>query len=407
MMGRPASKVSKVVVAGPLAPYAEGFEARLEELGYTPLSAVNTMRLMVHLSRWLDARGLTAADLSGVRVEQYFHERRAAGYLGSLSPRSLTVLLELLCSEGVLAAEETPAPCSASEALLVSFQNYLLAERALVSSTALAYVMRARRFLAEGNPEVELAGLTAADVTRAVLAEAGRASVGSTQFFVVALRAFLRFCFVQGLISTDLSAAALTMTGRRRPGLPKSISRADAGALLGSCDRRTATGRRDRAVLLILLRLGLRSSEVATLRLEDLDWRAGELVVHGKAQRTDRLPLPGDVGEAIAAYLHRGRPRTTRREVFLRTLAPIAPLSRRGVSLIVHRACVRAGVTPVGSHRLRHTLACDMVRAEVPLPRISQVLRHRGLVSTAIYARTDIDQLRMLAQPWPSTGATR
>ncbi len=405
-MGRPTSKVSKVVVAGPLAPYAERFKARLEELGYTPLSAVNSMRLMVHLSRWLGARGLRAADLSSGRVEQYFRERRAAGYLGSRSPRSLAVLLALLHSEGVLAADEPPAPCSASEALLASFQDYLLAERALASSTARAYVLRARRFLT-WHPEVNLAALTTADVSAAVLVEASAGSVGSTQFFVVALRAFLRFCFIQGLAPTDLSAAALSMTGRRRPGLPKSISRADAVALLNSCDRRTDAGRRDYAVLLMLLRLGLRSSEVATLRLEDLDWRAGELVVHGKGQRADRLPLPADVGEAIAAHLRRGRSRTTRREVFLRTVAPIAPLSRRGVSLIVHRACVRAGVTPVNAHRLRHTLACEMVRAGVPLPEISQVLRHRSLVSTAIYARADVDQLRMLAQPWPRVGASR
>jgi integrase/recombinase XerD len=406
-MGRPTSKVSKVVVVGSLAPFAEGFKARLGELGYTPLSAVNSMRLMVHLSRWLDARGLRAADLSNARVEQYFRERRADGYLSSRSPRSLAVLLELLHSQGVLAAEEPPAPCSGSEALLVSFQNYLLVERGLAPSTALAYVLRARRFLARHTPEVNLAALTAADVSAAVLAEAGAGSVGSTQFFVVALRAFLRFCFIQGLVPVDLSAAALSMTGRRRPGLPKSISRADAVALLDSCDRRTAAGRRDYAVLLMLLRLGLRSCEVAALTLDVLDWRAGEIVVYGKARRADRLPLPADVGEAITAYLRRGRPQTTWREVFLRTVAPIAPLSRRGVSLIVHRACVRAGVTPVNAHRLRHTLACEMVRAGVSLPEISQVLRHRSLVSTAIYARADVDQLRTLAQPWPSVGASR
>jgi site-specific recombinase XerD len=138
------------------------------------------------------------------------------------------------------------------------------------------------------------------------------------------------------------------------------------------------------------------------LCLEDMDWRAGELVVHGKGRRSDRLPLPADVGEAIAAYLRRGRPRTAQRQVFLRAVAPIGPLSRRGVSLIVHRACVRAGLTPVGAHRLRHTLACGMVRAGVPLPEIAQVLRHHSLVSTAIYARVDVDQLRTLAQPWPS-----
>lgn len=406
-MGRPTSKVSKVEVAGPLAPFAEAFKSRLAELGYTPLTTVNAMRLMVHLSRWLDAGEMTAADLTGERVEQYFRERRAAGYTGSVSSRSLTALLGLLGSLGVLSANEQPPPCSASEALLVSFRGYLLEERALAPCTAAAYVERARRFLAGCNPEVEFAELTAADVTRAVLREATAGSVGLTQFFVVALCSLLRFCFIEGLVQADLSAAALTMTGRRRPGLPKGISRANATALLGSCDRRRSDGRRDYAVLVTLLRLGLRAGEVAALTLDDLDWRAGEMVVHGKGHRADRLPLPGDVGTAIAAYLQRGRPRTIRREVFLRALAPIAPLGRSGVSSIVRRACVRAGVTPVGAHRLRHTLACDMVRAGVPLPEISQVLRHRSATSTVIYARVDLDQLRTLAQPWPQAGAGR
>jgi integrase/recombinase XerD len=406
-MGRPTSKVSKVEVAGPLAPFAAAFKSRLEELGYTPLSVVNSMRLMVHLSRWLEAGHRTAADLTAERVEQYFRERRAAGYTGSRSSRSLIALLEVLGSAGARAPSEPSQPVSASEVLLASFRSYLLGERALSSCTASAYVARARRFLAGCDLAVELAGLTAADVTRAVLREAGTGSVGSTQFFVVALRCFLRFCFVEGLVAADLSAAALTITGRRRPGLPKGISRADAAALLGSCDRRRSEGRRDYAVLVTLLRLGLRAGEVAALSLTDLDWRAGEMVVHGKGHRVDRLPLPADVGEAISAYLRQGRPATSRREVFLRVVAPIAALSRTGVSLIVRRACVRAGVTAVGAHRLRHTLACDMVRTGVPLPEISQVLRHRSLVSTAIYARVDVDQLRVLAQPWPSTGAGR
>jgi site-specific recombinase XerD len=207
------------------------------------------------------------------------------------------------------------------------------------------------------------------------------------------------------LICTDLSGASLPVTGRRRSVLPQGISPADAKALLGSCDRRTAEGRRDYAVILILLRLGLRACEVAALRLPDIDWRAGQITVHGKGQRVDELPLPGDVGAAIAAYLH-ARPRTDRREVFLRVTAPRTGLDRGGVSLVVRRACVRAGLPPCGSHRLRHSLACDMVRAGVPLQAIGQVLRQRDAASTSIYARVDIEQLRTVARPWPQ-GATR
>ena len=403
-MGKPTSKVSKVSkveVAGPLAPFAAAFVSRLGGLGYTTLTTTCAMRSMARLSRWLDAGGMTVADLTGERVEQYVHEGRT----GASSPRSLAALLGWLDSLGVLPANPPePEPArSAMDALFASFHRHLLVERALAPCTAAAYLVRARRFLAGCPAEAGLAGLTAADVTRAVLRESAAAgSVGSAQFFVVALRAFLRFCHVEGLVSGDLSAAALTVTGRRRPGLPAGISRSDADALLGSCDRRRPQGRRDYAVLITLLRLGLRAGEVASLRLEDLDWRAGEIVVHGKGRRADRLPLPDDVGTAITAYLQRGRPVTSRREVFLRAIAPIDTLGRGGVSSIVRRACTRAGLARVGAHRLRHTMACEMVKAGVALPEISQVLRHRSLVSTAIYARVDLEQLRTLAQPWPA-----
>jgi site-specific recombinase XerD len=184
------------------------------------------------------------------------------------------------------------------------------------------------------------------------------------------------------------------------------MSSVDAKALLRACDRREAVGRRDYAVIVVLLRLGLRASEVASLRLDDLDWRAAEVVVHGKGRHESRLPLPADVGEAIADYLQRGRPKTISREVFVSAIAPIAALGRGGVSSIVRRACRRAGIAPVGPHRLRHTMACEMVSLGAPLTEISQVLRHRSLVSTAIYARAGVDQLRRLAQPWPG-GADR
>ena len=197
------------------------------------------------------------------------------------------------------------------------------------------------------------------------------------------------------------------MRGRSSSSLPRAISSADARALLCSCDRRQALGRRDYAIIITLLRLGLRRSELAGLRLDDIDWRAGELVVRGKAAREDRLPLPADVGEAIAAYLRRGRPHSDRREVFLRSKAPYEPIASGTVASTVRRACRRAGIPEVGSHRLRHTAACEMVRANVPLLRIGQVLRHRSLQSTARYARVDVERLRGLAAPWPLGGPQR
>ena len=308
-MGRPTSKVTNVRVAGPLAPFADVYKARLRDRGYTPLTIVNEVRQLAHLSRSLEASGLGAAELTRERLEQFVAARRPSrSDHGACSLQGLLPVLEVLGELGVVAAERPAPPVSAAEALIGSFRRHLIAERGVTSQTADAYALRARRFLAWCAPDGAVQALTAGDVTSAVLHESAAVSVGAVQLFVVALRAFLRFCFVEGLIETDLSGAALTMTGRRRSSLPKGIDRSAATALLRSCDRRKAIGRRDYAVILTLLRLGLRAGEVAALRLDDIDWRAGEIVVHGKGGRLDRLPLPTDAGEAIAAYLQRGTP---------------------------------------------------------------------------------------------------
>lgn len=404
-MGKPRSAVGTVRVVGPLALYVGDFESFLTERGYSPWTRVAHLGVMSHLSRWLQAGGLGVEDLTGQRIGQYLDQRSAAGYRRFCSVESVSPLLSMLKLLGVLPAEES-APGSPIDVLLAGFYGYLMQERGLASSTAVAYSVRARRFVVECRADGDLQGLTSAEVTRAVLRESVSVSVGSVQYFVAALRSFLRYCHVVGLIETDLSAAALSMTGRRRSSLPKRISQADAQALLQSCDGRGAAGRRDYAILLMLLRLGLRAGEVAALRLEDLDWRAGQIVVHGKGSRIDRLPMPVDVGEAIVGYLSRGRPQTSRREVFLRSPAPRIGLSRRGVTLVVRQACLRAGVAPVGAHRLRHTLACQMIGSGVPLGEIGQVFRHNSEASTAVYARVDIDQLRAVARAWP-LGADR
>jgi len=374
----------------------------LRAQGYTPLTMVNELRQLAHLSRWLEAAGLGAADVSSERLAQFVLARRgSARGKGACSRQGLVPLLELLSGLAVVTPSRPTSQCSPIDVLVGDFRRYLIVERGLMASTADEYGWRVRRFLAARVPDGDVERLTAADVTTTVLHESASVSVASMHHLVFALRSFLRFCYLEGLTDADLSAAALTITGRRRSSLPKGISRADADALLRSCDRRRAIGRRDYAVLLSLLRLALRAGEVAALTLDDVDWRAGEIVVHGKGGRLDRLPLPGDVGEAIVAYLQRGRPSTGHRELFLRALAPIGPLAGGGVSWIVRRACRRAGTEEVGAHRLRHTAACEMVAAGVPLPEIGEVLRHRSLASTALYARVDLDALRSVAVPWP------
>jgi integrase/recombinase XerD len=401
-MPRPVSRLSRVVVTGPLVPFIEAYRRELRRRGYTPLTVVNLLRQVARLSRWLEDRGLGVEQLNAQRVEEFLVLQRAEGrHRAQWSRAGLRCLLAVLEELDALERDGRVPVLSPTEALLCSFQGYLLSERALAAGTVRGYVDHARRFLDGLPPGTALGEVTAAEVITTLRRVADGVSVSAAQNFRAGLRAFLRFCFTEGIIVVDLSGAALAVTGRRRVSLPRGIEPAQARALLSSCDRRTALGRRDHAMLVVLLRLGLRAGEVARLRLDDLDWRAGEIVVRGKGSRLDRLPMPVEVGEAIAAYLQRGRPRSDRRELFLRARAPLAPIATGTVGSTVRRACRRAGIAEVGPHRLRHTLACEMVRAEVPLVEIGQVLRHKSLQSTGIYARVDIDTLRRLAAPWP------
>lgn len=405
-MGRPVSRVSKVLMVGPLASYAEAYERELSRRGYTRRTRVNLLRQMVRLSRWVGANGLAVGELTGERIDQFLASQKATGrHRASWSRPALVCLLEVLSGLGALRPATAAQVDSPAEVLLASFERYLLSERGLTAGTVRGYVAHARRFLDALPSGGDLSGVSPAEVTASVLRQASRGSVSAAQNFVAGLRAFLRFCFLDGLVDVDLSQATLSVTGRRRSFLPRGITKTDARALLDSCDRRTAVGRRDYAMIIMLLRLGLRAGETSRLRLDDLDWRAGELVVRGKGAREDRLPLPADVGEAVAAYLKRGRPRSERRELFLGARAPFAPIASGTVRSTVRRACRRAGVAEIGAHRLRHTAACQMVAAQVPLVQIAGVLRHESLQSTALYARVDLDQLRRVAAPWPVGGA--
>ncbi|MEO9137812.1 MAG: site-specific integrase [Jatrophihabitans sp.] len=288
------------------------------------------------------------------------------------------------------------------EALLAGFSVYLREQRCVSALTVAAYVSDARRFLDRCGSE-GLRGLTAGDVVRAMVSEAdGRHAPATVRRYGGSMRAFLRYAHLEGLTTNDLSAAVMPVAGRQLSLLPQGLPPAQAKTLLRSCDRRRAVGRRDYAMIVLMLRLGLRAGEVAALQLEDIDWRAGQITVHGKRARRDELPLPADVGAAIAGYLRRGRPSTSARTVFIRTGPPLVGVSRSAVSSAVRRASERAGLEAFGAHRLRHTTACDLLRAGGSLVEIGQVLRHESLGTTARYARVDVERLRTIARAWPN-----
>jgi site-specific recombinase XerD len=215
------------------------------------------------------------------------------------------------------------------------------------------------------------------------------------------MRALLRYLHLTGVTATGLAGAVPSAASWPAGCLAQPIDRRQAARLLSSCDRRTAVGRRDFAVLTLLLRLGLRVGEVAALELTDVDWRHGEILVRGKAHREERLPLPADVGQAVAGWLRRGRPRCACTHVFTTLIAPRRDLSGKAVSAIVRRAGQRCGVV-VTAHRLRHCAATELLRSGASLPEVGQVLRHASMLSTAIYAKVDRAALSTVVRPWPA-----
>jgi site-specific recombinase XerD len=402
-MGNAKGKVT--IVPGALGQYAPGFREWLLDQGFKPHTAVFHLQLMAHVSKWVDREGLGLSGLTAPAAGRFLAVRRAAGYREPRSAAGLRPLLAYLGGLGLLPAEPPEPPPDAAGALISEFTQYLRAERGLAPMTVAAYSSRAARFVACCAPDGDPGVITPGDVTSAVLAEASGLSAASGQYLACALRSFLRYCHMRGLITADVSAAALGVIVRRASMLPRGLEPGQVAALLAACDRDEPAGRRDYAVIVLLARLGLRAGEAARLRLDDISWRAGEIGIRGKGGQYDVLPLPADAGAATAAWLRDGRPAVSFREVFTTVTAPTRPLTREAVGWIVRRTCVRAGLEPFGPHRLRHSAACAMIGAKVPMAGIAQAMRHRSHGVTAIYARAGIDRLRPLARPWPGTPA--
>lgn len=394
---------SKVRMTGPLVPFAAGFATELARQGYLENSLASQLYLMAHLSRWMTSEKLGPEGLTAQASERFLAHRRSQGYVLWLSAKALVPLLGYLRDLGAV-PPVPPAALAGPEVLLETYRHYLLTERGLAAGSAGAYVTAVRPFVtarAVGDPP-SLAGLVPADVSGFVLAACPGRSTGSAKLIVSALKSLLGFLHVEGLIATPLAGAVPSVAGWKLAGLPRHLGPAELRRLLGACDRQTPTGRRDLAILVLLARLGLRAGEVASMGLGDIDWRIGELVVRGKGSRSERLPLPTDVGEVIASYLREGRPPTAEgRNVFVRVHAPHRALTSGAVTNIVYAASLRAGLPRTGAHQLRHSAATAMVRGGAGLPEVGQVLRHRLLLTTAIYAKVDREGLRSLARAWP------
>jgi site-specific recombinase XerD len=279
------------------------------------------------------------------------------------------------------------------------YRGWLVTERGLASKTIAYYVPAARLLLSEWRGR-DLGDLTLAEVTEFMVRHSRRLAVGTAKTLAAGLRSFLGYLYLQGLTDRQLAQAVPAPRSPRGAGLPRWLSSAELVALLAASDETSELRRRDRAILVVLVRLGLRAAEVAGLSLDDIDWRAGEIIVSGKGARTERLPLPVDVGEALVDYLEHGRSKTDCRALFLRVDTPLG-LAPGGVAGVVRRACVRAGMTSVGPHRLRHSAATAMLRAGASLDEVGQVLRQRDAAVTAHCAKVDFVALRQLAAPWP------
>ena len=295
------------------------------------------------------------------------------------------------------------SPLDVVDVVVDEFRVWLREERGLSPETVRCYGNQARTFLAWLPKPLDtvVQQLDSGQITSFVLDYCRDRNTGSAKAMVTALRALLRFWHVSGHTPTPLAGAVPAVAGWRLASLRRGLDAAVIARLLECCERTTMVGRRDYAILMLLARLGLRGAEATTLELSDIDWRSGKITVHGKGNRIDRLPLPVDVGEAIVSYLTNGRPSCATRAVFCTVRGPYRPLTPAAVRQVMCRACHRASLPRVGTHRLRHSLATDMLRAGASLAEVGQILRHRSLLSTSIYAKVDENALRSLARPWP------
>jgi integrase/recombinase XerD len=397
-------------IGGTSSEHLSSFVTWLSSLQYSAGYACIVARHALAFGRWCEARDIGVSALTDDEIERYQRSRARHRSRRSDTCRqerqALKLLLIFLREQGICTAA---APCiTAVDRVCAEFAQHLRCNHALAVATVDTYTRVARQFLAWrfGQAEVCLTDLRPGDSIAFVGHESKRMAPPAVKCAANALRSFLRFAEFRGEVCAGLSAGVPSVaTWTTTPPIPKAIAAEHAQRAIDGCDCLTAVGRRDRAVLLLLARLGLRACEIIRLTLDDIDWDQSQLRIHGKGGRQSLLPLPADVGVAIAEYLQQGRPVCEARHVFLRSMAPIRGLldGSDGVGSIVNYALARANVDAPhrGSHQFRHALAAHMLRKGASLTEIGQVLRHRSPQTTSIYAKVDLEALRTLAIAWP------
>ena len=396
---------------GPLAAHLRPWVSSLIDKQYVAAVVYVKGRHAAAFDRWLAARRIDLEDLSEVHLAQYRDRRRRVRRPVCVATRQqerreLVHLLRDLRELGVCSAARVAT--TPTDELAAGFVHHLRHQQGLADSSIERYRTVARQFLVErfGRGAVDLSAVATVDVIGFVQRQAKHLTPPAVKCVVNGLRSFLRYAQYRGDVVPELVAAVPAVASWAcTPAVPKAISAEHAQRAIDSCDLSTAIGLRDRAVLLLLARLGLRAREVIALRLEDCDWDRGQLLVRGKGRRECILPMPVDVGEATAAYLERGRPTCEDRHLFLRSMAPVRGFLQGsdGIGSIVRYALRRAKVDAPhsGSHQFRHALAVRMLQGGASLSEIGEVLRHRSPQSTSIYARVDVEALRSLAVAWP------
>ena len=400
----PDPTARRQLFVGPLACEIDGFAVRLVTQGFAYATGREKLRFIKDVSRWLEDHQVGVEVLDEQWAETFLRQRDRKRRGDAATCRELL---------GYLRERGRIPPVNSDQRIIGplerierAYERFLVSERGLTSATVDNYLPTVRAFLLErfANEQVQLGLLVPQDANRFILRHAQRVSQSRAKLMVTALRSFLGFLHQRGDIAADFAGAVLPVMHWRLTALPKSLLPEQVESLLASCERSTIAGRRDYAILLLMARLGLRAGEVVAMVLEDLDWEAGVVTVHGKGQREEALPLPHEVGQALVSYLRAGRPTCTSRRLFVRLRAPHCGFTTSAaICDVVRRALARAKIDPPfkSSHLLRHSLACEMLRHGASLEEIGQILRHRHPETTQIYAKVDLEVLHALAPPWP------